>query len=481
LTGENNNPYFDIRVTLVDKCFFKKDIQSEYFLPSKAQSCFITDYNHDGFNDILVAHQSDFNTPGLTIMKNIYWGNFEISDTTKIFNAGSGDVLCIDVNNDGWNDIVTFRLDTISGVLYHYLRVYYNDNGTFPGNNFTDFNLQSTATFDGLNYGDINGDGYIDLVVYSLNYGFWDVLYNNGQGGFQSPTRYNIPEPAAIFCADLDGDGRDDVIVVGGSTRIYWSYTYGFHTFVLDNSYMQFGAVVDFDGDGKKDILIDNGFYMMRFYRNMGNKTFQQLPDLIFPSGCGPFKVSDFNNDGLPDLIFSGRYLHEIWYNQGAFQISDEQFIAIPDYGAYTVTVSCGDLDNNGFNDIISVRSLVLAHPAVDIRFNDGHGNFLPDPIVGIRDMRSEQKGSLLCFPNPFQTETEIEFTIQVNAFVEITLFDIEGKKINSLIKQKMKGGSHFVKWRGLDNGGKPCKPGAYFAYLLENGKISQVSKIVKL
>ncbi|MCX6252305.1 MAG: T9SS type A sorting domain-containing protein [Bacteroidetes bacterium] len=466
---------------LLISVFLKQDTESEYFLPLKAYSSFITDYNHDGFNDIIVGHQSDFNTPGLTIMKNSSWGNFEISDTTKIFNGGTGEVLSIDVNNDGWNDIVTFRLDTTSGVLNHYIRVYYNYFGTFPNNNFADFNLQSSATFNGMNYGDINGDGFVDLVVYSLNSGFWDVLYNNGNGGFLTPAHYYITEPSAIFCADLVSDGRDDVIVVGASTIIYWSYTYGFHAYVLDTSYMQFGAVVDFDGDGKKDILIDDGFYTLRIFKNLGNKTFQQLPDRIFPSGCGPFNVSDFNNDGYPDLIFPGTNGHVIWYNQGNFQIADSQFVAIPNYGASNVTVSCADLDNNAFNDIITVRLSVLPYPEVDIRFNDGDGNFIPDPIVGIDDKKDISTIEFKSYPNPFKDETCFQFYLTKPGFVKLSVYDLQGKLVTCLFNQMLKTGKQTRLWNLRDIACQSCKPGAYICSLIVNGKIYCNLKLFKI
>jgi len=44
-----------------------------------------------------------------------------------------------------------------------------------------------------------------------------------------------------------------------------------------------------------------------------------------------------------------------------------------------------------------------------------------------------------------------------------------------------MKGGSHFIKWHGLDNGNQPCEPGAYIAYLKVNGKIYYAIKLIKL
>jgi hypothetical protein len=48
------------------------------------------------------------------------------------------------------------------------------------------------------------------------------------------------------------------------------------------------------------------------------------------------------------------------------------------------------------------------------------------------------------------------------------------------LTKQKQKGGEHIIKWDGLDNGGKPCKPGPYLLTFKVNGMICKSTKIIK-
>jgi len=145
--------------------FFKKDINSEYILPLHASSVFAGNLYHDGFNDIIAGHESYGVMPTLTLMKNINWGNFEITDTSKKFNGSEDNIFAVDVNNDGWLDLVTFYC-VFSGIATNYIRIYYNENGNFPNDKHRDFNLNSSAIFTDITYGDINGDGYVDLIVF---------------------------------------------------------------------------------------------------------------------------------------------------------------------------------------------------------------------------------------------------------------------------------------------------------------------------
>ena len=482
---------FSLLSILLISLFFKEDIQSEYTIPSYASSVYAVDFDNDGFKDIIVGHHNGWGStfPAITIMKNIFWGNFEIIDTSKVFAGAQNNIFAVDVNNDGWPDIVSLYL-FYNGVIHNYIRIYYNDNGTFPNNNYADFNLNTSATIDGVTYGDINGDGYIDLVVWSTNWGIWGVLYNDDTGSFSSPVYHSQSTPNDIVCADLNGDGRDDIIVCGQKTYVYFSYPSGFQSLLLDPNYMQQAGVVDFDLDGKKDIITyvyewQNNCSILRMFKNLGNNTFQQIPDIIFPGAYGGLLVNDhtdFNNDGYPDLLFSTGGGDIIWYNQGNFQIADSQFVVVPYYGTdFTKGIYCADLDNNGYNDIITVQAPQSQnHSFLDIMFNDGQGHFIPDPIVGMQYHSNFTLSKLQNWPNPFQDETNFQFYLNESSLVELFVLDLQGKFVICIINQKLKGGSHTIKWRGLDNGNQPCKPGAFIAYLKVNGKICQSIKIIK-
>jgi len=266
-------------------------------------------------------------------------------------------------------------------------------------------------------------------------------------------------------------------------TKVYYSNLTGFTSILIDSNYMVQGTIVDFDLDGIKDIITSRyawweNHIILRIFKNLGNESFQQLPDIILPGNYGSMNVYDFNNDGYPDILFTHTDGYHIMYNQGNFQLGNTLFIAIPAFGSIRSTY-CADLDNNSFNDIVSVFS-DFSYSHLYILFNDGQGHFIPDPIVGTRQQSNFKSFNLTNYPNPFENETIFQFYLNETGLVDLTVYDLQGKFITYLINQKLQEGPHSIKWRGLDNSGHPCKPGTYIAYLKVNGKICRAIKIIK-
>jgi hypothetical protein len=143
---------------------------------------------------------------------------------------------------------------------------------------------------------------------------------------------------------------------------------------------------------------------------------------------------------------------------------------------------SCADFDGNGFNDIVMIRRGGInqfTYNNVLIFYNDGKGNFVEYPIGISEKYIADRQQFLKCYPNPFQTETTLKFSIIETALVEISVCDIQGRFITCLINKKLKDGYHYISWNGIDSDGKLCKSGVYIAYLKVNGKICKPIKII--
>ncbi|MCK9450983.1 MAG: hypothetical protein M0Q90_04780 [Bacteroidales bacterium] len=102
------------------------------------------------------------------------------------------------------------------------------------------------------------------------------------------------------------------------------------------------------------------------------------------------------------------------------------------------------------------------------------------DPTVFVDDYIYEPKTILSLYPNPFKINTSIEFYLENKSYVELSIFDFRGIKIRSLINQTLNVGNHRIKWNGLDQAGKPCKPAPYFVYLNVNGTPIHSIKLIK-
>lgn len=83
-------------------------------------------------------------------------------------------------------------------------------------------------------------------------------------------------------------------------------------------------------------------------------------------------------------------------------------------------------------------------------------------------------------FPNPFNPETTIEFSIQNNSDVELTIFNIKGQRIATLINEKMQKGKHSIIWSGCDQHGNQVSSGIYF-YKLKVGNQESVKRMLLL
>ncbi len=78
---------------------------------------------------------------------------------------------------------------------------------------------------------------------------------------------------------------------------------------------------------------------------------------------------------------------------------------------------------------------------------------------------RSKLLGNL---PNPFNPKTEIRFSLNMNLSVNLTVYDLGGRKVRDLIvDESFNTGTHSVVWNGDDASGQPVSSGIYFAKLI--------------
>jgi flagellar hook assembly protein FlgD len=73
---------------------------------------------------------------------------------------------------------------------------------------------------------------------------------------------------------------------------------------------------------------------------------------------------------------------------------------------------------------------------------------------------------SLTTYPNPFVKKTVIDFAIRTQENVSITVYDVSGKMVKSLVAQKLAPGCHEIHWNGEDRMGRRVSNGIYFIKL---------------
>ncbi|MBK9404952.1 MAG: T9SS type A sorting domain-containing protein [Ignavibacteria bacterium] len=82
-------------------------------------------------------------------------------------------------------------------------------------------------------------------------------------------------------------------------------------------------------------------------------------------------------------------------------------------------------------------------------------------------------------FPNPFNPETTIKYSVSRKSFVQIKVYDISGKLINSLVAKELSAGSYSAVWNGKDITGNNVSSGIYFYNMTINGGKSVSRKML--
>lgn len=169
----------------------------------------------------------------------------------------------------------------------------------------------------GLAASDLDGDGDVDLAAANHETDYLTLLLNDGGGAFEpapaSPIRIEVaPHPHTVATADLDEDGRTDLLVdhrrAGGLLPLYGTDQGGFEpaeVVVLGGDPYRDVVVADLDGDGVLDLATPNERTVgLRLGRSGGG--FGGLRELD-ASRVAPYGLAtgDVNGDGVPDLAAS--------------------------------------------------------------------------------------------------------------------------------------------------------------------------------
>ena len=83
-------------------------------------------------------------------------------------------------------------------------------------------------------------------------------------------------------------------------------------------------------------------------------------------------------------------------------------------------------------------------------------------------------------YPNPFNPSTTIKYQIAKSEFVNISIFDLNGNKINNILNQYSKAGKGSVSWNGKNGMGQNVSGGIYL-YTIETPTFSKTKKMILL
>jgi len=282
---------------------------SDYFFVA------VADFNGDGKLDIAAT---DYNAGTVQIFNGDGTGNFTVGSSfnTDLANNEPYGVFVGDFNKDGHPDLAVANWSGGD------IAILLNDGtGNFPTP--VPIGLNGNV-WQGAAVADINGDGNLDLVLPYYYGSAIAVLLGNGDGTFQP--EQDVPVGAsgedAVVLADLNGDGKLDVAVTvdqGGGQDIAIAMgngdgTFGTFSIVpsslqdynLNSPYPQYIQAADVDGDGKLDLVYANSSYgTVGVLFGQGNGTFFDAVEYPVDGYSWSLVVADMNGDGTPDIVTS--------------------------------------------------------------------------------------------------------------------------------------------------------------------------------
>ena len=349
-----------------------------------AQAIFVADLDGDGDNDVLSASWFDDkiawyeNTDGL--------GSFGFPQIITTGADGAESVFAADLDGDG-------DIDVFSASWYdNKIAWYENTDGL---GNFGPQQIITTAAY-GAAYvfaADLDGDGDNDVLSASNGKIAW---YENTNGlGFFGPQRIittGVSGAKYVSATDLDGDGDIDVLSASSNDdKIAWYEnidglgSFGSQQVITseaDNAQAIF--VADLDGDGDNDVLSASWFDdKIAWYENTDGLGSFGFPQIITTGADGAESVfaADLDGDGDIDVFSASWYDNKIaWYENtdGLGNFGPQQIITTTADGASSVFAA--DLEGDGDIEVLSASwyddKIAWYQPPIE---RDCNGNEIPD------------------------------------------------------------------------------------------------------
>jgi hypothetical protein len=443
------------------------------------------DVNDDGYSDVIIGayeYDGDQLRDGRAFV--YHGGSGGLSSSPDWWAEGDQENAAFgvsvsdagDVNNDGYDDVIIGASlysngETHEGRAY----VYHGAAAGLSGTAAWIAESDVSGAYFGTSVsgaGDVNGDGYDDVIVgadlYDTGEGKAYVYHGGASGlsgtpawtdeGDQSWARFGCSVSGA---GDVNNDGYDDVIV--------GAYSY-------DNVEVHEGRAFVYHGSA-------TGLSVTEDWTAESNQADARFG--ISVSGAG-----DVNADGYSDVIVGAYWYDNPEDKEGRAYLytgSGSGLALAPDWTAeidqegaqFGQRVSgAGDVNGDGCGDVIVGTSAYENGESYE------GGAFAYYGVCGLADVplapaRTYTDILFQNYPNPFRgvTGTTIQYTVAEAGPIEVRIFDAAGRLVNRIAAAARPGENH-IRWDGRSWDGRVLPSGVYF-YQIRMGDFAAEKKMI--
>lgn len=468
----------------------------------------VGDQNQDGYGDFIALN---YGTDEVFLYYGGPVGQMDTIPDLIFYEPGHYEFDCIpnrcgDWNGDGYIDILIvadcFPITPATGYIYfggpsldNVADVIVKSDSLCPGGYF---GIYSTT-------GDINGDGYDDLLINARSYWYPGEGIDEGKifiyyGGpdFDSIPDFSITGQLHNYALfgnyiysgfDVNNDNFDDFICsgwisgsghseskfmfLGGNpldSTIDWMYD--------DYNHIMRGQQVlipDVNNDGYDEIILASRPGGLLYY---GGAVVDTIQD-VFLDGItgwqGGFRyIGDVNGDGYPDVMNGDGYANLVNIFFLGPNMGDRKYADLS-YGFLNIvqTNFLGDIDGNGVDDFALVKYFNQTPGEIFI-YSDTSLSQSVRPKIEPTAFEFTLSG---VYPNPFNQQIALTFNLPRKGEINLQIYNILGRKVYDLSKT-FNAGSARLLWEGKDKSGAALSSGIYFLRI-SDGRKAELRKIL--
>ena len=389
-----------------------------------------------------------------------------------------------DLDNSGSMEIIFVAGNDTSATLY----VINN-----AGDDVTGFPVTiSERIVTGPAVADIDGSGTADIVIVTLDSNVYAIdAYGSLKSGFPFLTSDGIQAPATL--ADLDGDQDLEIITGNEGGNVYVLHHDGsvMASFVTEHPIRGGVSIADLDRNGQMELLFSGLDQYVHAWDPIVDAEITGWPVNIGSGSISEPIVVDLDNDlDLEVITATIEGTIYISHHDGS---SYQNFPYISQDSIHS-TPAIGDLDNDGDYELIigtAVNLKVL--DILDIggdqyswkayrgnSHRDGYYDVSLSYLAMDKNMTPTEFSLGNNYPNPFNPVTNITYGLPEDMRVMITVYDIKGRVVKTLVDSKQSAGHNSIFWNGTNDFGAPVSTGLYF-YRIQSSNFSQTKKMIFL